>query len=484
MKKFLSIDQGTTSSRSIIFDSNLNLVKDSQKEYDLEYPNDGWVELKPENVIKTVSETLANVLSGDDEIEACGITNQRETTIVWSKLSGEPIYPGIVWQDRRTHAFCNELKLAGHEVSIKEKTGLVLDPYFSATKIKWILDNVDGAREKANKGELLFGTVDSYLIYNLSKEKNHLTDVTNASRTLLFNIKTMDWDDSLLNLFEIPRSMMPDVLSCDGNYGHLQVNNKEIPIRGVIGDQQAALVGQGCFKNGDMKSTYGTGCFLMVNTEKEAIHVEEGLLTTIAYSLKDEVHYAIEGSIYSCGNIIKWLRDKMHFFNTAKDSENFLNTNGKTNNVLFLPAFNGLGAPFWDSDIRGGFYGITQDSSIEDMVTAAFQAITFQTKEITSILEDYDIEIGKLLVDGGMVENNAFCQALADTLKKEILQPENVESTAIGACKVCMLASGIDIDSLNNSKIKSFIPDQTQVKTYDKNYKNWKLYVSNSLKIN
>ena len=222
----------------------------------------------------------------------------------------------------------------------------------------------------------------------------------------------------------------------------------------------------------------------MVNTEKEAIHVEEGLLTTIAYSLKDEVHYAIEGSIYSCGNIIKWLRDKMHFFNTAKDSENFLNTNGKTNNVLFLPAFNGLGAPFWDSDIRGGFYGITQDSSIEDMVTAAFQAITFQTKEITSILEDYDIEIGKLLVDGGMVENNAFCQALADTLKKEILQPENVESTAIGACKVCMLASGIDIDSLNNSKIKSFIPDQTQVKTYDKNYKNWKLYVSNSLKIN
>jgi len=484
MKKFLSIDQGTTSSRSIIFDSNLNLVKDSQKEYDLEYPNDGWVELKPENVIKTVSETLANVLSGDDEIEACGITNQRETTIVWSKLSGEPIYPGIVWQDRRTHAFCNELKLAGHEVSIKEKTGLVLDPYFSATKIKWILDNVDGAREKANKGELLFGTVDSYLIYNLSKEKNHLTDVTNASRTLLFNIKTMDWDDSLLNLFEIPRSMMPDVLSCDGNYGHLQVNNKEIPIRGVIGDQQAALVGQGCFKNGDMKSTYGTGCFLMVNTEKEAIHVEEGLLTTIAYSLKDEVHYAIEGSIYSCGNIIKWLRDKMHFFNTAKDSENFLNTNGKTNNVLFLPAFNGLGAPFWDSDIRGGFYGITQDSSIEDMVTAAFQAITFQTKEITSILEDYDIEIGKLLVDGGMVENNAFCQALADTLKKEILQPENVESTAIGACKVCMLASGIDINSLNNTKIKSFIPDQTQVKTYDKNYKSWKLYVSNSLKIN
>ena len=285
MKKFLSIDQGTTSSRSIIFDSDLKLVKDSQKEYDLEYPNDGWVELKPESIIKTVSETLRDVLSDNHDIEACGITNQRETTIVWSKSSGEPIYPGIVWQDRRTHELCSELKSAGHEAAVKEKTGLVLDPYFSATKIKWILDNVDGAREKANKGDLLFGTVDSYLIYNLSKEKKHLTDVTNASRTLLFNIKTMDWDDDLLNLFEIPRSMMPDVLSCDGNYGHLLINDKEIPIRGVIGDQQAALVGQDCFKNGDMKSTYGTGCFLMVNTEKEPIHVKEGLLTTIAYSI-------------------------------------------------------------------------------------------------------------------------------------------------------------------------------------------------------
>ena len=484
MKKFLSIDQGTTSSRSIIFDSDLKLVKDSQKEYDLEYPNDGWVELKPESVIETVSETLRDVLSGNHDIEACGITNQRETTIVWSRLSGEPIYPGIVWQDRRTHELCSELKSAGHEVTIKEKTGLVLDPYFSATKIKWILDNVEGAREKASKGELLFGTVDSYLIYNLSKEKNHLTDVTNASRTLLFNIKTMDWDDDLLNLFEIPRSMMPDVLSCDGNYGHLLINDKEIPIRGVIGDQQAALVGQDCFKNGDMKSTYGTGCFLVVNTEKEPIHVEEGLLTTIAYSIKGEVHYAIEGSIYSCGNIIKWLRDKMHFFDTAKESENFLNTNGNTNNVLFLPAFNGLGAPFWDSDVRGGFYGITQDSSIEDMVTAAFQAITFQTKEITSILEKYDIEISKLLVDGGMVENNSFCQALANTLNKEILQPENVESTAIGACKVCMMASGIDINSLNNSKIKTFKPALTQIETYARNYENWQLYISNSLEIN
>ena len=481
MKNFLSIDQGTTSSRSIIFDSNLKLIKDSQKEYDLEYPNDGWVELKPENVIETVLETLEDVLSGNHDIEACGITNQRETTIVWSKLSGEPIYPGIVWQDRRTHDLCTKLKAEGHEEVIKEKTGLVLDPYFSASKIKWILDNVKGAREKASKGELLFGTIDSYLVYKLSKEKNHFTDVTNASRTLLFNIKTMDWDDELLDLFDIPRTMMPEVLCCDGNFGNLNINNKEIPIRGVIGDQQAALVGQGCFKNGDMKSTFGTGCFLMVNTKEKPVHIEEGLLTTIAYSFNGEVNYAIEGSIYSCGNIIKWLRDKMNFFETAKDSEKFLNNNGETNNVLFLPAFNGLGAPFWDSDIRGGFYGITQDSSIEDMVTAAFQAITFQTKEITSILEKYDIEINNLLVDGGMVGNNSFCQALADTLNKEIFQPENIESTAIGACKVCMMSSGLDIEKINNSKIKPFKPNKRLTETYSKNYTKWKSYILNSL---
>ena len=481
MKNFLSIDQGTTSSRSIIFDSNLKLVKDSQKEYDLEYPNDGWVELKPENVIETVLETLEDVLSDNHDIEACGITNQRETTIVWSKLSGEPIYPGIVWQDRRTHDLCTKLKAEGHEKVIKEKTGLVLDPYFSASKIKWILDNVKGAREKASKGELLFGTIDSYLVYKLSKEKNHFTDVTNASRTLLFNIKTMDWDDELLDLFDIPRTMMPEVLCCDGNFGNLNINNKEIPIRGVIGDQQAALVGQGCFKNGDMKSTFGTGCFLMVNTKEKPVHIEEGLLTTIAYSFNGEVNYAIEGSIYSCGNIIKWLRDKMNFFKTAKDSEKFLNNNGETNNVLFLPAFNGLGAPFWDSDIRGGFYGITQDSSIEDMVTAAFQAITFQTKEITSILEKYDIEINNLLVDGGMVGNNSFCQALADTLNKEIFQPENIESTAIGACKVCMMSSGLDIEKINNSKIKPFKPNKRLTETYSKNYTKWKSYILNSL---
>ena len=482
MKNYLSIDQGTTSSRAIVFNSNLELVRDSQKEYDLSFPSDGWVELDPLDVIETVKETITKVLNANEQIEACGITNQRETTIVWSKTTCKPIYPAIVWQDRRTYGLCDKLKLEGYEDFVSKKTGLLLDPYFSATKIKWILDNVDGARSLAEEGDLLFGTVDTYLIYMLSKEKNHFTDVTNASRTLLFNIMTMEWDDELLELFNIPKSMMPKVLACDDNFGTLSFNQHNIPIRGVIGDQQAALVGQDCFYEGDMKSTYGTGCFLMVNTEENPVTVKEGLLTTIAYELEGKVHYAIEGSIYSCGNIIKWLRDKMKFFNSASESEHFLDKAGNSNNVTFLPAFNGLGAPFWDSDIRGGFYGITQDTTINDMTTASFLSITFQTKEIALILEKYNIEISKLLVDGGMVQNKTFCQLLADTLQKEIVKPTNVESTAVGACKVAMIGSGKAINKISSSNLISFKPNKSLKDQFLINYKSWKEYISNSLR--
>tara|TARA_Y100000748_G_scaffold42188_1_gene31228 strand:+ start:414 stop:1865 length:1452 start_codon:yes stop_codon:yes gene_type:complete len=482
MKNYLSIDQGTTSSRAIVFNSNLELVRDSQKEYDLSFPSDGWVELDPLDVIETVKETITKVLNANEQIEACGITNQRETTIVWSKTTCKPVYPAIVWQDRRTYGLCDKLKLEGYEDFVSKKTGLLLDPYFSATKIKWILDNVDGARSLAEEGDLLFGTVDTFLIYMLSKEKNHFTDVTNASRTLLFNIMTMDWDDELLELFNIPKSMMPKVLACDDNFGTLSFNQHNIPIRGVIGDQQAALVGQDCFYEGDMKSTYGTGCFLMVNTEENPVTVKEGLLTTIAYELEGKVHYAIEGSIYSCGNIIKWLRDKMKFFNSASESEHFLDKAGNSNNVTFLPAFNGLGAPFWDSDIRGGFYGITQDTTINDMTTASFLSITFQTKEIALILEKYNIEISKLLVDGGMVQNKTFCQLLADTLQKEIVKPTNVESTAVGACKVAMIGSGKTINKISSSNLISFKPNKSLKDQFLINYKSWKEYISNSLR--
>ena len=308
MSNFLAIDQGTTSSRAIVFNSQLNAITDSQEEYSLSYPNDGWVEADPADILKTVQNTVSDVLKKENAITACGITNQRESTVVWSRETDEPIYPAIIWQDRRTHEFCKKLKDSGHEKMVREKTGLVIDPYFSATKIKWILDNVTGARELANNGKLMFGTIDCYLIYKLTKEKEHYTDVTNASRTMLFNINEMKWDKDLLDLFDIPISMMPSVQSCDANFGTLAVDNTNISIKGVIGDQQAALVGQNCFTYGDMKSTYGTGCFLMVNTKENIITLDEGLLTTVGYQLNNDISYAIEGSIYSCGNIIQWLR--------------------------------------------------------------------------------------------------------------------------------------------------------------------------------
>ena len=480
MKNYLAIDQGTTSSRSIIFNTKLEKIYDSQKEYNLSYPDDGWVELNPEDILMTVTQTLQDVLNKCTEVEACGITNQRETTIVWSRETGNPIYPGISWQDRRTSSYCDNLKLEGCEETIKSKTGLVLDPYFSATKIKWILDNVDGAREQAEEGKLAFGTVDSYLIYKLSNERNHFTDVTNASRTLLFNIHDMSWDKDLLDIFDIPSSMLPTILPCDGEFGTIEYEGNKIPIKGVIGDQQGALVGQNCFGSGDMKSTYGTGCFLMVNTKEKPVHIKEGLLTTVGYQINGEVCYAIEGSIYSCGNIIQWLRDKMKFFNNAKKSEKYLSKLGNSNKVLFLPAFNGLGAPFWDSDVRGGFYGITQDTSIEDIVTAAFHSITFQTKEITDILESNNIEINKLLIDGGMVENETFCQVLSDTLQKVVIRPENVESTALGACKVAMIASGETVTSLEGEN-KTFEPDHSLHKAYEDSVDAWRNYIKTNL---
>ena len=477
MSNFLAIDQGTTSSRAIVFNSKLNAITDSQKEYSLSYPNDGWVEADPAHILKTVRETVSDVLKKENAITACGITNQRESTIVWSRETGEPIYPAIIWQDRRTHMFCKELRDSGHEKMVREKTGLVIDPYFSATKIKWILDNVSGARELANNGKLMFGTIDSYLIYKLTKEKEHYTDVTNASRTMLFNINNMKWDTDLLDLFDIPISMMPSVQSCDADFGTLVVDNINISIKGVIGDQQAALVGQNCFTYGDMKSTYGTGCFLMVNTKENIITLDEGLLTTVGYQLNNEISYAIEGSIYSCGNIIQWLRDKMEFFTNARDSESFLNSDGNSKNVHFLPAFNGLGAPYWNSDIRGGFYGITQDSDNGDLITAAFKSICYQTRGITDLLMKNNIKINSLLVDGGMTANKTFCQLLSNTLQKNISKPENIESTALGACMVSQISEGLSIEDVKPRLENTYKPDESSENFYKSDYSCWKEYI-------
>ena len=327
----------------------------------------------------------------------------------------------------------------------------------------------------------MFGTVDSFLIYKLSKEKNHLTDVTNASRTMLFNIHTMSWDLDLLNLFNIPISMMPEVRDCDSFFGTLDIDGVDIRINGVIGDQQSALVGQACFNNGDLKSTYGTGCFLMVNTKETPVTIKEGLLTTVGYRLNNQTSYALEGSIYSCGNIIQWLRDKMKFFSSSADSEAFIEKNGESNNVKFLPAFNGLGTPYWNSDVRAGFSGITQNSSKEDMITAAFKSICYQTKDIITILESNGISINSLLVDGGMTANESFLQILADSLQKEVAKPSNTESTALGACIVCQIADGVAMEEIktlieskyrSNSKLNNF---------YKKDYADWKMFIDSSL---
>ena len=482
MNNFLAIDQGTTSSRAIIFSPNHEQIRDSQKEYALSYPNDGWVEAEPSDILKTVKETLENVIQQSSEIiSSCGITNQRETTIVWSIETGEPIYPAIVWQDRRTHELCKTLKDNGHEAMVRAKTGLVIDPYFSATKIKWILDNVDGARKDAEAGKLRFGTVDSFLVNKLSKEGLRLTDVTNASRTMLFNINNMQWDEDLLNLFDIPRSMLPEVRSCDSDYGTLNIEGQNIAIEGVIGDQQSALVGQRCFNHGDMKSTYGTGCFLMVNTKEKLITLDEGLLTTVGYKLNNEINYAIEGSIYSCGNIIQWLRDKMEFFKDASSSEEFLNQNGFSNNIQFLPAFNGLAAPYWDSDVRGGFYGITQDASKNDMITAAFKSICYQTRDITELLIQNNIKINSLNVDGGMAANKTFCQLLSDSLTVNILKPVNIESTALGACIVAQISQGENIDNIK-SRIEDKYEPQDNLKDFlETDYRLWRNYIEKTI---
>ena len=487
MKEILALDQGTTSSRSIIFDENLNVVRESQKEYKLSYPNDGWVEASPDDILNSVKETLNNVLDGYssiNNIECCGITNQRESTVIWDKSSGKAIYPVIIWQDRRTADLCNSLKDDPLIVEmIADKTGLVADPYFSATKIKWILDNVDGARKKAEAGELAFGTIDSFLIWNLSAERNHLTDVTNASRTLLFNIKKLCWDDELLDLFNIPANILPDVVSSDAAFGRIMVDDNIILISGVLGDQQSALVGQNCFYEGSMKSTYGTGCFLMANTKDKILRSNSGLLSTIGYKINNEVSYALEGSIFSAGTIIQWLRDEMKFFNDSNESEEYLNQDGNANNLLFIPALTGLGAPQWNPDIRGSFYGITRDTSKNDFVTAAFNSLCYQTKEILEAITKDGLEIKEISIDGGMVKNTSFTQLLANITGTNLSIPSNAEATALGAAKVAAVGCGLvkNIEDYDKEDKSNKIKHQTS-QNLQNDFLIWKAYLDIMLK--
>ena len=456
MTVLIALDQGTTSTRTVAFDKDLNIIHSEQKEYPLLYPKDGWVEIELNELMGSVYATIDPVIDVCEDIVAMGITNQRETTVIWDTDSGQPIYNAIVWQDRRTADQCMQLKQAGYEEVITSKTGLLLDPYFSSTKISWILDNVDGARVKAEAGRLRFGTIDTYLLWQLSKGEIFKTDVTNASRTNLYNIHSRSWDDELLEIFNIPASMLPEVHSSDSNFGKLVRGNKEIQITGVIGDQQSALVGQRCFQPGQMKATFGTGCFLMVNTGNESLQSTSGLLNTLGYGLSGEISYALEGSIFSAGTIIQWLRDNMEFFSNSQESIKFLDATGKSNNILFVPGFTGIGAPHWNSEIRAAFYGITRDSTKTDMVTAAFKALIYQVMDIKDALKIDGIEINGLSIDGGMAANSSFCQLLADFLGQEVQVPSSLESTAIGATITAGLGSNFfSIDDLKARQSKN-----------------------------
>lgn len=446
----LAIDQGTTSSRSIIFSAAGEIVAMDQQELTLSCPRDGWVEHDPEAIWQSVITTLKNVFDkctlSPHDISALGITNQRETTLVWHKQTGEPVYPAIVWQDRRTSAQCRELaddqSLSDY---ITQTTGLLLDPYFSATKISWILDNVPGARDQAEAGELLFGTIDSYLIWRLTSGASHVTDATNASRTMLFDIHQQCWDTHLLKTFSIPPAMLPTVLDCAADFGDVDASvlGTAIPISGVAGDQQAALVGQACFETGMAKSTYGTGCFMMLNTGDTPLLSQSRLLTTIGYRLNGKTTYALEGSIFMAGATIQWLRDGLKLIDDAAESEALAQRAQRDNGVFLVPAFTGLGAPYWDPDARGAILGLTRDTGISEIVAAGLQSVCYQTKDLQKAMESDGARPVTLRVDGGMAKNNWVMGFLADMLGAEVERPVITETTALGAAYLAGLQAGI-----------------------------------------
>ena len=445
MSYILAIDQGTTSSRAILFDGDLKPVSTGQQEFRQIFPKDGWVEHDPEEIWETTLATCKEALTKD--AMAIGITNQRETVVIWDKTSGKPIYNAIVWQDRRTSDYCFALKAKGHEEHVTEKTGLLLDPYFSATKINWILDNVEGARAKADAGDLLCGTIDCFLIWRLTGGKVHATDATNASRTMLYNIHTGQWDDDLLDLFNIPKNMLPEVKDCSGDFGETraEIFGKSIPIRGVAGDQQAASVGQACFDVGMMKSTYGTGCFALLNTGEQAVQSKNRLLTTIAYQLDGKPTYALEGSIFIAGAVVQWLRDGLQIIDNARETDNLAIAADPEQSVVIVPAFTGLGAPYWDAECRGAIYGLTRNSGPKEFAKAALQSVAFQTRDLLEAMrKDWDWGTETVLrVDGGMTASNWTMQYLADQLNAPVDRPVVTETTAKGAAYLAGLAMGV-----------------------------------------
>jgi len=453
----LAIDQGTTSSRALVFDRKGKIVASSQAEFEQHFPKAGWVEHDPMEIWASQSSVIAKALAkgsiAPKELAAIGITNQRETTVVWNRLTGKPIYNAIVWQDRRTAGYVDQLKQAGHANLIAEKTGLVLDAYFSATKVKWILDNVEGAREKAERGELAFGTIDSWLVWKLTSGKLHITEVSNASRTMLFNIYERRWDAELLDLFGIPGSMLPEVRSSSEVYGTTspEVYPVPVPIAGIAGDQQAALFGQLCHQPGMAKTTYGTGCFVMMHTGKTPVKSKNRLLTTIAWEREGEVHYALEGSVFIGGAAVQWLRDSIKLIGRAEETEKLAMSLPDNDGVYFVPAMAGLGAPHWDQHARGAFFGITRGTTIAHMARATLEAIAYQVLDVLGAMEkDLGQPVSEMRVDGGAARNNFLMQFQADMMQRTVRRPKNVETTAMGAAFLAGLAVGFwhDVDEL------------------------------------
>ena len=456
-KTILAIDQGTTSSRAILFSSAGEILATRQKELTLTYPQKGWVEQSPEDIWRDTLWACESILTEEKmakNIVAVGITNQRETTILWDRKTGKPVYNAIVWQDRRTADYCAELKSAGHEKMVSAKTGLLLDPYFSATKIKWILDNVDGARAKANAGELAFGTVDSFLLWRLTGGKVHATDATNASRTLLYNIVEQKWDGDLLELFDIPKNLLPEVHDNCHDFGTAQILDREITIGGMAGDQQSALIGQACFEKGMVKSTYGTGCFALMNIGSEFKESKNKLLTTVAYRFDGKVTYAIEGAIFMAGAAIQWLRDNLEFFDDTSESEALAKSVPDNNDVYFVPAFTGLGAPYWEPNARAAITGLSRESTKAHITRAALEAQAYQTNDLTNAFEaDSGYKIEGLRIDGGLVSNEFVCQFLSDILNCVIEVPKITETTALGASYLAGLQVGVykNLDDISNA---------------------------------
>lgn len=470
----LSLDQGTTSSRAILFDRNSEIVSSAQMELTQHYPKPGWVEHDADEIWQTVMAVISSCLKqarvSPSQIAAIGITNQRETTVVWEKRTGNPIYNAIVWQSRQTAALCDQLKEAGHERLVREKTGLLIDAYFSGTKLAWILDQAEGAREKAERGELLFGTIDTWLIWKLSGGALHVTDYSNASRTMMFNIYEQQWDEELLSLLRIPKSMLPEVRPSSCLYGHTSADlfqGHRIPIAGAAGDQQAALFGQTCFEEGTAKNTYGTGCFLLMNTGSKAVKSQHGLLTTIAWGIGGRIEYALEGSIFVAGSAIQWLRDGLRMIEDAKESESYALQVESTDGVYVVPALVGLGAPYWESEVRGAVFGLTRGTTKAHFIRAVLESLAYQTKDVLTAMEsDSGISLKALRVDGGAVKNNFLMQFQSDLLNVPVDRPVVNETTALGAAYLAGLAVGYWKDQAEIvkqwRKDRTFIPAMSE----------------------